>query len=51
MKKMFEAIGKVTTRILCVVAGIYIAAIMPLWLGAILCVCAFIALVLSELEE
>lgn len=51
MRKMFEAIGKVTTRIMGVVAGIYIAAILPLWLGAILTVCAFIVLVIAEMEK
>lgn len=51
MRKVFEAIGKVIVRIMSVVAGIYIAAILPLWLGAILAVCAIIALVVSEMEE
>ena len=51
MKKMFEAIGKVTTKIMGVVAGIYIASIVPLWLGAILAVSAFIALAIAEMEK
>ena len=51
MRKMFEAIGKVITRIMCVVAGIYLAAILPLWLGAILTVCVFIVLVIAEMEK
>ena len=52
MRKIFEAIGKVTARLMAVVIGVYIAGFLPLWLlGAILCVCAFIALVISELED
>ena len=51
MRKIFEAIGKVTTRLMAVVIGIYIARFLPLWLGGIIAVCAFVVLVLSELED
>lgn len=51
MRKIFEAIGKVTTRLMAVVVGIYIARFLPLWLGGIIAVCAFIVLVISQMEE
>ena len=51
MRKIFEAIGKVTTRLMAVVIGIYIARFPPLWLGGILAVCAFVVLVVSQMEE
>lgn len=51
MKKIFEAIGKVTTRLMAVVIGIYIARFLPLWLGGIIAVCAFVFLVISQMEE
>lgn len=51
MRKIFEAIGKVTTRLMAVVIGIYIARSLPLWLGGIIAVCAFVFLVLDEMEE
>ena len=51
MRKIFEAIGKVTTRLMAVVIGIYMARLMPLWLGGIIAVCAFVALVISQMEE
>ena len=51
MRKIFEAIGKVTTRLMAVVIGIYIARYLPLWLGGIIAVCAFILLVISQMEE
>lgn len=51
MRKIFEAIGKVTTRIMAVVIGIYIARCLPLWVGSIIALFAFIALVLNEMEE
>lgn len=51
MRKIFEAIGKVTTRIMFVVIGIYIARFLPLWVGSIIALFAFIALVLNEMEE
>lgn len=51
MRKIFESIGKVTTRLMVVVIGIYIARFLPLWLGCIIAVCAFVGLVLSEMEE
>lgn len=51
MRKMFKAIGRVMVRVSCVVLGIYLAAILPLWIGAIIVVCGFIGLVLCELEE
>ena len=51
MRKIFEAIGRVTTRLMAVVIGIYIAILLPLWLGGIIAVCAFIVLVLNERED
>ena len=51
MRKIFEAIGKVTTRLMAVVIGIYITRFLPLWLGGIIAVCAFILLVISEMED
>lgn len=51
MRKIFEAIGKVTTRLMAVVIGIYIARFLPLWLGGIIAVCAFVVLVISQMEE
>lgn len=51
MRKIFEAIGKVTTRLIAVVIGIYIARFLPLWLGGIISVCAFVFLVLDEMDE
>ena len=51
MRKIFEAIGKVTTRLMAVVIGIYIARFLPLWLGGIIALCAFIVLVISQMEE
>lgn len=51
MRKIFEAIGKVTTRLMAVVIGIYIARFLPLWLGGIIALFAFIALVISEMQE
>lgn len=51
MTKLFEAIGKVTTRLMAVVIGIYIARVLPLWLGCIIAVCAFVVLVISQMEE
>ena len=51
MRKIFEAIGKVTTRLIAVVIGIYIARFLPLWLEGIIAVCAFVFLVLYEMEE
>lgn len=51
MRKIFEAIGKVTTRLMAVVIGIYIARLLPLWLGGIIAVCAFVVLVISQMDE
>ena len=51
MRKIFEAIGKVTTRIMAIVIGVYLARFLPLWLGGIIAVCAFVALVISQMEE
>jgi hypothetical protein len=51
MRKIFKAIGKVTTRLMAVVIGIYIARFLPLWLGGIIAVCAFVVLVISQIEE
>ena len=51
MRKIFEAIGKVTTKLMAIVIGIYIARFIPLWLGCIIAVCAFVVLVISQMEE
>ena len=51
MRKIFEAIGKVTTKLMATVIGIYIARLLPLWLGGIIAVCAFVVLVISQMEE
>ena len=51
MRKIFEAIGKVTTRLMAVVIGIDIARSLPIWLGCIIAVCAFVVLVLYEMED
>ena len=51
IRKIFEAIGKVTTMLMAIVIGIYIARILPLWLGGIIAVCAFIVLVIRQMEE
>jgi hypothetical protein len=51
MREIFQAISKVTTRIMAIVIGIYIARFLPLWLGGIIAVCAFVVLVISQMEE
>ena len=51
MRKMFEAISKVTTRLMAIVIGIYMAIFLPLWLGGIIAVCAFVVLVIRQMEE
>ena len=51
MRKIFQAIGKVTTMLVAIVIGIYIARILPLWLGCIVAVCAFVVLVICEMEK
>lgn len=51
MRKIFEAIGKVTIRLMAFVIGIYIARILPLWLLiGIIAVCTFVVLVISQME-
>ena len=51
IRKIFEAIGKVTTILMAIVIGIYIARLLPLWLGGIIAVCAFVVLVIRQIEE
>ena len=51
IRKIFEAIGKVTTGLMTVVIGIYMARFLPLWLGGIIAVCAFVVLVIRQMEE
>ena len=51
LRKIFEAIGKVTTMLMAIVIGIYMARVLPLWLGGIIAVCAFVVLVICEMEE
>ena len=42
IRKIFEAIGKATTMLMAIVIVIYIARVLPLWLGGIIAVCAII---------
>ena len=51
MRKIFDAIGKVTTRLMTVVIGIYIARFLPLWLGGTIAVCAFVVLLINQMDE
>ena len=51
IRKIFEAIGKVTTMLMAIVIGIYMARVLPLWLGGIIAVCAFVVLVIRQTEE
>ena len=54
MRKIFQAIGKATIRLIATVVGIVIGAsvvFLPLWLGTIIVVCAFVVLVICEMEE
>ena len=51
IRKIFEAIGKVTIMLMAIVVGIYMARVLPLWLGGIIAVCAFIVLVIHQIEE
>ena len=51
IRKIFEAIGKVTTMLIAIVIGIYMARFLPLWLGGIIAVCAFVVLVIRQMEE
>ena len=50
IRKIFEAIGKVTTMLMAIVIGIYMAR-FPLWLGGIIAVCVFVVLVNYQMEE
>ena len=51
IRKIFEAIGKVTTMLMAIVIGIYIARFLPLWLGGIISVCVLVVLVIRQMEE
>ena len=51
MRKIFQAIGKVTTILMAIVIGICMARFLPLWLGGIIAVCAFVVLVIRQTEE
>lgn len=51
MRKIFQAIGKITIRLMAIAAGICIARILPLWLGGIIAVCAIAGLVICQMEE
>ena len=51
IRKIFEAIGKATTILMAIVICIYMARFLPLWLGGIIAVCAFIVLVIRQMEE
>ena len=54
IRKIFEAIGKVTTMLMALAVGIVAAigiARFPLWLGGIIAVCVFVVLVNYQMEE
>ena len=51
IRKIFEAIGKVTTMLMAIVIGIYMARLLPLWLGGIIAVCTLVVLVIRQMEE
>lgn len=55
IRKIFEVIGKVTISLMVIVvgiaAGIGIARLLPLWLWGIILVCAFVVLVIRQMEE
>ena len=54
IRKIFEAIGKVTTMLMAAVVGIVAAigiARFPLWLRGIIAVCTFVVLVNYQMEE
>ena len=51
IRKIFEAIGKVTTILMALVIGIYMARFLPSWFGGIIAVCAFVVLVIRQMEE
>ena len=51
IRKIFEAIGKVTTMLMAIIIVIYMARFLPLWSGGIIAVCAFIVLVIRQMEE
>lgn len=52
MRKIFQAIGEVTIMLMAiVVVGICITRFLPLWLGCIIAVCAFVVLVINQMEE
>ena len=55
IRKMFEAIGKVTIRLMVIAvgiaAGIGITRLLPLWLAGIISVCALVVLVICQMEE
>lgn len=54
MRKIFQAIGKATIRLMATVVGIAIGAsvvFLPVWLGTIIVLCAFVVLVICLMEE
>ena len=54
IRKIFEAIGKVTTMLMAMAVGIVAAigiARFPLWLVGIIVVCVFVVLVNYQMEE
>lgn len=51
IRKIFEAIGKVAIMLMAIVIVIYMARFIPLWLGGIIAVCAFVVLVILQMEE
>lgn len=54
IRKIFEAIGKVTTMLMAMAVGIVAArgiARFPLWLVGIIVVCVFVVLVNYQKEE
>ena len=51
MRKILLAIGKVITRLMAIVIGIYIARFLPLWLGGIIAVCVVVYLIITKLRN
>ena len=55
MRKIFQAIGKVTIMLMAIVVGIAmgicIARLLPLWLVGIISVCTLVVLFIRQIEE
>ena len=51
MRKILLAIGKVITRLMAIVIGIYIARFCPYGLGGIIAVCVVVYLIINEMGK